>query len=69
MHIECLAQGHNMLMPPVFDPSIAVSRNQDLTNMTNMFLIFQEKSDCILSPVLYTFYDSYFRKMMKKHIR
>ena len=35
MRIKCLAQGHNIMMLPGFEPSIAVSRNGYLTNMTN----------------------------------
>ena len=35
MQIKCLAQGHNILMKPEFEPPIAVSRNQHLNHMTN----------------------------------
>ena len=36
MRFKCLAQGYNILMQPVFEQSIAVSRNRHLTHMTNM---------------------------------
>ena len=41
MRIKCLAEGHNMLMRPGFEPSIDVSRNQRLSDMTNLFHILR----------------------------
>ena len=38
MQIKCLAQGHNILMQPALEPSIAVFRNQNLNHMTNMLI-------------------------------
>ena len=37
MRITFLAQGHNILMLPGFEPSIVVFRNHHPTNMTSMF--------------------------------
>ena len=36
MRIRFRDQGHRILMPPVFEPSISVSRNRHLTHMANM---------------------------------
>ena len=36
MRIKCLAQGHDMLMQPVLEHPISVSRNRHLTHTTNM---------------------------------
>ena len=36
LRIKCLAQGHNILIQPVFEPWVAVSRNRHITNMTIM---------------------------------
>ena len=36
MRLKCLAQGHNALMLPGFKPSITVSTNRRLTDMTNI---------------------------------
>ena len=36
IRIKCLAQGRNILMQSGFEPSIAVSRNRQLSHMTNM---------------------------------
>ena len=36
IRIKCLAQGHDIQMLPGFEPSIAMSRNGYLTNMTNI---------------------------------
>ena len=42
MRIQCLALRHNLLGQLVFEPSIAVSSNRHLTNMTNMLLILMK---------------------------
>ena len=34
--IKCLTQGHSILMQREFEPSMAVSRNRQLTHMTHM---------------------------------
>ena len=38
--IRCLAQGHNILVHPGFEPLIAVSRNLHLFNLINFLLVF-----------------------------
>ena len=36
VRIKCLAQEYNILIQPGLEPSMSISRNRDLTNMTNM---------------------------------
>ena len=35
---KCLAKGHNIMMSPGFEPSIAVTRNRHPIHMTNILL-------------------------------
>ena len=50
MQINWLAQGHNILKQPECDPSIAVFRNRNLTNMTNILLFGGNLSCCTELP-------------------
>ena len=36
MRVMCLAQGHNILIQPGFEPSISVSRRRHFIHMTNI---------------------------------